>query len=115
MAMPVLLIGAFAARLVSAQDTPTVGVRDAVALGPILVDARGFTLYVFDRDTPGTSACVDACAQTWPPLLIEGGDPTGPADLVGTLGVPGRDPSGDLERPPAVLLRARRRAGRGAR
>jgi len=40
MAMPVLLIGAFAARLVSAQDTPTVCVRDAGALGPILVDAR---------------------------------------------------------------------------
>src|SRR5437868_1084715 len=56
LAMP-LFAGAFATHPVNAQDTPTVTTRDAGALGTILINANGFTLYVFDRDTPGTSAC----------------------------------------------------------
>ena len=40
------------------------------ALGPVLTDAKGMTLYTFDRDaTPGKSACNGACATNWPPLL----------------------------------------------
>jgi len=39
------------------------------ALGDVLVDNRGMTLYTFDGDTsPGTSACMDACAKVWTPL-----------------------------------------------
>lgn len=37
-------------------------------LGEIVVDGEGMTLYVFDNDSDGESACYDACAQTWPPL-----------------------------------------------
>jgi predicted lipoprotein with Yx(FWY)xxD motif len=37
-------------------------------LGTILVDADGFTLYVFTVDTGGESACYDDCAATWPPV-----------------------------------------------
>src|SRR5690606_20162860 len=37
-------------------------------LGTILVDGEGMTLYVFDNDSGGESACYDACASTWPPL-----------------------------------------------
>jgi predicted lipoprotein with Yx(FWY)xxD motif len=35
-----------------------------------LVGSRGMTLYTFDKDRAGdgTSACVDKCAQLWPPL-----------------------------------------------
>ncbi|MCB2109325.1 MAG: hypothetical protein KDE14_16570, partial [Rhodobacteraceae bacterium] len=37
--------------------------------GWVLANSEGMTLYTFVRDlTPGTSACVDACAETWPPL-----------------------------------------------
>ena len=39
------------------------------AKGPTLVDAKGMTLYVFDRDTVGKSACNAACATNWPPAL----------------------------------------------
>lgn len=35
-------------------------------LGTILVDAEGFTLYVFTNDTDGESTCYDACADLWP-------------------------------------------------
>lgn len=35
----------------------------------ILTDAKGMTLYTFDNDKDGVSACYDACAENWPPLL----------------------------------------------
>ena len=37
-------------------------------LGAVLVDARGRTLYLFERDRGGMSACNSACAQYWPAL-----------------------------------------------
>ena len=39
------------------------------ALGKVLVDARGRTLYLFEKDKHGMSACYGACASYWPPLL----------------------------------------------
>lgn len=33
-----------------------------------LTTATGMTLYTFDRDTGGRSACNGPCAQNWPPL-----------------------------------------------
>jgi predicted lipoprotein with Yx(FWY)xxD motif len=38
------------------------------AKGKALVDGKGMTLYVFDRDAAGTSNCNDQCATNWPPL-----------------------------------------------
>jgi predicted lipoprotein with Yx(FWY)xxD motif len=38
------------------------------ALGNVLVDARGRTLYLFEKDKRGKSACYGACAAYWPPL-----------------------------------------------
>jgi predicted lipoprotein with Yx(FWY)xxD motif len=51
--------------------------RDVVStasskLGRILVDSRGRTLYLFEKDTRGHSACTGACAIYWPPLLAKG-------------------------------------------
>ena len=37
-------------------------------LGAILVDARGRTLYLFEKDRSGISACNSACVQYWPAL-----------------------------------------------
>jgi predicted lipoprotein with Yx(FWY)xxD motif len=34
-----------------------------------LTDAKGMTLYTFDRDAGGKSACNGPCAANWPPLL----------------------------------------------
>jgi predicted lipoprotein with Yx(FWY)xxD motif len=34
----------------------------------VLVDGKGMTLYTFDRDAGGKSACVAQCAVNWPPL-----------------------------------------------
>ncbi|ALN74656.1 hypothetical protein [Aureimonas sp. AU20] len=37
--------------------------------GEILTDAKSMTLYTFDKDSGGVSACYDDCARKWPPLL----------------------------------------------
>ncbi|WP_411383076.1 hypothetical protein ACK3BK_18895 [Pseudomonas sp. L7] len=38
------------------------------ALGKVLVDSKGLTLYTFTKDSAGKSACNGQCAQNWPPL-----------------------------------------------
>lgn len=38
------------------------------ALGSVLVDGRGRTLYLFETDKRGSSSCYVACATYWPPL-----------------------------------------------
>jgi predicted lipoprotein with Yx(FWY)xxD motif len=40
------------------------------ALGEIIVDAEGMTLYGFTNDTAGESTCYEDCAASWPPLLV---------------------------------------------
>jgi predicted lipoprotein with Yx(FWY)xxD motif len=54
-----------------APSAATVGLAEN-ALGQILVDAEGVTLYGFTVDADGVSACYDDCAAAWPPLLAEG-------------------------------------------
>jgi predicted lipoprotein with Yx(FWY)xxD motif len=44
----------------------TVGVAQNPAQGTLLVDGRGRTLYLFEKDTGTTSACTGACARVWP-------------------------------------------------
>ncbi|MFZ6048197.1 hypothetical protein ACFW0H_18985 [Pseudomonas sp. CR3202] len=39
----------------------------------MLVDAKGMTLYTYDKDADGKSACNGQCAQNWPPLMAEAG------------------------------------------
>ncbi|MGE6916216.1 COG4315 family predicted lipoprotein [Achromobacter kerstersii] len=52
----------------------------------ILVNSAGMTLYTFDKDAGGKSACNDQCAKIWPPV-------TAPADAkaMGDLTVITRD------------------------
>jgi predicted lipoprotein with Yx(FWY)xxD motif len=51
------------------------GAKVAVAssgLGRVLVDGRGRTLYLFEKDKNGRSACTGKCASFWPPLIAQG-------------------------------------------
>ena len=58
-------------------------------LGEIVVDGKGMTVYVFDKDTPGSgaSACSGGCLQAWPPVVAESASPTvdGVSGDVGTI------------------------------
>jgi predicted lipoprotein with Yx(FWY)xxD motif len=68
------------------QTNATVSLRKT-KLGPILVNSRGHTLYLFAKDRNGRSACSGSCARFWPPLLSRRkptGDPGVKASLLGT-------------------------------
>ena len=41
-------------------------------MGRVVVDGRGRSLYLFEKDTRGRSACSGVCAAYWPPLLTNG-------------------------------------------
>jgi len=41
-----------------------------MAKSGMFVNAKGMTLYTFDKDTPGKSACSGQCALNWPPALV---------------------------------------------
>jgi predicted lipoprotein with Yx(FWY)xxD motif len=43
------------------------------AKGKVLTNEQGMTLYVFDKDSKGKSACNGGCAKNWPPLAAEAG------------------------------------------
>jgi predicted lipoprotein with Yx(FWY)xxD motif len=67
-------------------QTATVGAAKN-ALGTILVDSQGRTLYLFKADSGTTSACTGACASAWPPLQVQGTPTAGSglqASLLGT-------------------------------
>lgn len=59
----------------------------STSLGKIIVDAQGRTLYLFEKDKNGRSACSGQCAKFWPPLLTSGKPRAGAgvkASLLGT-------------------------------
>ena len=77
-------IGFFAAGSVaSTQSNATVSLRKT-NLGPILVNARGHTLYLFAKDRNAKSSCNGSCARFWPPLL-SGGKPTAGSGVAKSL------------------------------
>ncbi len=64
------LAGLTLAAAAHAQDVTTV----TTDIGDVLADAKGMTLYTFDKDSEGTSVCEGDCAVKWPPYLAEGAD-----------------------------------------
>lgn len=59
----------------TADQSAGAGAKVAVAssaLGRVLVDGRGRTLYLFAKDKHGKSACAGKCAGFWPPLFTSG-------------------------------------------
>lgn len=80
-----LLLFPLAISTVSAQDEALIQVSIDPALGAILTDAGGNTLYLFTRDTTaGETVCYDDCAVNWPivtPDLATGLAPGIPGEL----------------------------------
>jgi predicted lipoprotein with Yx(FWY)xxD motif len=75
--------------VLAASDSQSNGRTGTVAtasspLGTILVDRRGSTLYLFEKDRRGESACSGACALEWPPLITRG-KPTAAGTAQGSL------------------------------
>jgi len=54
--------------------TVAVNAAQDPTLGPILVDGKGMTLYLYKPDSPNQSACAGGCAKAWPPLVVSSGE-----------------------------------------
>ncbi|MGI5505877.1 hypothetical protein [Lentzea sp. CA-135723] len=70
------------------QLTARTGV--VTGLGAVLTNNAGLTLYRFDGDTaqPPASTCDGGCAETWPPVIVDGDTPRVKgidAKLLGTI------------------------------
>lgn len=77
---------ATAAPAADIPDSASVATADS-SLGKILVDDKGWVLYMYTKDTANTSNCYDACAKNWPPLLTKNKPTAGTgtdSTLVGT-------------------------------
>jgi predicted lipoprotein with Yx(FWY)xxD motif len=61
-ALAVVPLAALAASPAKTGDSPK---------GKVLVDAKGMTLYTFDKDAAAKSACNGPCAANWPPLMAD--------------------------------------------
>jgi predicted lipoprotein with Yx(FWY)xxD motif len=74
--LPMLGAMAVAAIVVTAaqahRNAATVVALGKTALGSVLVDSRGRTLYLFEKDRNGVSSCNGSCAAYWPPLTSHG-------------------------------------------
>jgi predicted lipoprotein with Yx(FWY)xxD motif len=71
----IAFVGAVVMASVAVAQTAPAKVADT-SKGKALVDAKGMTLYVFDKDKdmPGKSACNGPCAENWPVLLASDSD-----------------------------------------
>ena len=63
--------GLLAAASAFAMDDPAKTMKTSA--GEVYTDAKGMTLYVYDKDEAGKSNCYDKCATNWPPFKAEAG------------------------------------------
>jgi predicted lipoprotein with Yx(FWY)xxD motif len=56
-----------------ATATVTVKTRRVGKLGVVLVNSKGFTLYIFKPDHHKKVTCKGQCAVIWPPLKVKSG------------------------------------------
>lgn len=72
------------------EQEPTV-MLGQTALGEVLVDAQGLTLYAFTEDSADSSTCGAGCVEFWPPLTVEAEPVAGEGVDQGLLGTITRD------------------------
>jgi predicted lipoprotein with Yx(FWY)xxD motif len=86
----VLIAAVASVTAVSASATATSGAKvktRTTSLGRIVVNAGGRSLYLFEKDKNGKSACYGQCAKYWPPLLTRGKPVAGAGVKAKLLGV----------------------------
>lgn len=69
-----ILAAAMSFALASAAFAAPPTKQATTAKGAVLTDAKGMTLYTFDKDAEGKSACNGPCATNWPVLKAEASD-----------------------------------------
>jgi predicted lipoprotein with Yx(FWY)xxD motif len=81
-----LLAAALVASAAKAAPAATISVAKS-SLGQVIVDSRGHTVYLFEKDAKGQSSCYGACAKFWPPVLVKGKPAAGAGAKASLLGV----------------------------
>src|SRR5688500_19992522 len=79
-----------AAAAAPAGSTVAVKVADS-PLGKILISTSGTTLYGFANDTAAKSTCYGACANAWPPVIVNDDWAVGPGLDFGVFSTITRD------------------------
>jgi len=72
-----LLAAAMSLAIISSASAAPPTKTATTSKGPALTDARGMSLYIFDKDSDGKSACNGPCAANWPALKAEASDSAG--------------------------------------
>jgi predicted lipoprotein with Yx(FWY)xxD motif len=87
-----LVLGAISVSVAAAANhgRPAKLLLHKTALGKILVNRPGYTVYAFTKDTRNHDACqnVTSCTVVWPPVTSHGAPVAGPgvkAALLGTI------------------------------
>jgi predicted lipoprotein with Yx(FWY)xxD motif len=70
----VALVAALSFALASAAFAAPPAKTGSTSKGSVLTDGKGMSLYTFDKDTDGKSACNGQCATNWPVLKAEASD-----------------------------------------
>jgi predicted lipoprotein with Yx(FWY)xxD motif len=89
------LLGTGSIALSATRTGATVNLRKT-KLGPVLVNSKGHTLYLFRKDKNGKSSCSASCAKFWPPLLRHGKPTAGSGVKASLLGMTKRS-NGSLQ------------------
>ncbi len=79
----------------SSSSGVTIDARPVSALGTILVNAQGKSLYIFEPDKAKKVTCTGGCAHDWPPVKLASGEkPIAGSGVVQSLLGEDPDPSG---------------------
>ena len=65
-------LAALAVLAISSYAATGMAQAPAKMMNGVLTNAAGMTLYTFDKDEGGKSACNGPCAANWPPLMATG-------------------------------------------
>jgi predicted lipoprotein with Yx(FWY)xxD motif len=71
--------------------------RADTAIGTVVVDAGGMTLYTTEREADGTVACADECLEFWLPAIVDSETPDVSAELTDRIGTVERPDGGGLQ------------------
>jgi predicted lipoprotein with Yx(FWY)xxD motif len=81
----IAVLPASAQRAHTSATTAKLQVRTG-KLGRFLVDGKGLTLYLFEKDKAGKSACYASCAKVWAPLITSGKPTAGAGAVASKIG-----------------------------
>lgn len=71
--------------------------RADTAVGTVVVDAGGMTLYTTEREADGAVVCVDECLEFWLPAIVDSETPAVSAELTDRIGTVERPDGGGLQ------------------